>query len=242
MFSSPLLVYRVSGGDRKQPPRARNTLELVLAAVLELDPRTCDEVLHGRRDENFAGSGERSYACADRDGDAGDLVVVQLALARVQAGTKLDAEGAHLLGHGLRAADRPRRAVERGEEAVARSVLFLAAKARELAPHERVMTSQQLTPALVAELTDPLGRPDDVREEEGCEHRIGDGRYGPATDELLDFVDDLGGQENAPVVRALEPNLVRTRDSRCDFAVLGGFGGAFAVEHEGRRLNRRQDR
>ena len=75
------------------------------------------------------GSRAGGDAGADVDGDAGHLAVQQLALARVQAGANLDAElpTASLIAQ--RAADRARRAVEAGEEAVAGRVHLDAAEA-----------------------------------------------------------------------------------------------------------------
>src|SRR5215203_2163796 len=118
MLTSPLFVYRVSGGDGKQPPLARDALQLVLTAVVEFDSRARDEVFDGRGDKDLARRGEPGDPGADRDGDPRDLVVVQLALARVQSRAQLQPKLANLVGHRLRAADRPGRAVERGEEAV----------------------------------------------------------------------------------------------------------------------------
>ena len=94
----------------------------------------------------------RGDAGADVDGDPADLAVDQLALAGVQAGADLEAELAHRLGDRAGAADRPGRAVEGGEEAVAGGVDLLAAEPDQLAPDERVVALEQVAPAPVAEL------------------------------------------------------------------------------------------
>jgi len=73
-------------------PGLGDALELVLASVLEFDPRTGDEVLDGARNEHFAGLGHRCDPGADVDGDAAGLAVDQLALAAVQPRTNVEVE------------------------------------------------------------------------------------------------------------------------------------------------------
>ena len=90
--------------------------------------------------------------CADVDGDASHLPVDDLALARVKAGADLEAELSDALGDRAGAADRARRAVERGEEPVAGLVELSAPKAAELPSNESVVRFENLAPARVAEL------------------------------------------------------------------------------------------
>ncbi len=42
--------FLARAADREQPPVARDSLQLVNAAVLELEPRACNEILHGAGD------------------------------------------------------------------------------------------------------------------------------------------------------------------------------------------------
>src|SRR5437867_1743410 len=52
--------------DGIEPPRAGNALELVFAALLELDPGAGDEILYRRRHEHLAGAvegGQEAVAC-----------------------------------------------------------------------------------------------------------------------------------------------------------------------------------
>ena len=65
-------------------------------------------------------------------------------------------------------------AVERGEEPVAGRVPLLAAEARELPAGESVVLREQISPPAVAKLGGPLGRADDVGEEQCCEHALRD--------------------------------------------------------------------
>jgi hypothetical protein len=61
--------------DREETPRFGDALELMFAAVLELESGTGHEIFDRARDQHFAGSGERRDAGADRDRDASDLAV-----------------------------------------------------------------------------------------------------------------------------------------------------------------------
>ncbi len=51
--------HRQSANDRKEAPCLRNALELVIASILELEPRAGDEILDRARNEHLAGSRER---------------------------------------------------------------------------------------------------------------------------------------------------------------------------------------
>ena len=79
----------------------------------------------------------------------------------------IDAEGPHALADRLGTADGPGGTVEGGEEAVAGGVHLATPKARDLAARERVVALQQFAPLPVAEGGGPLGRADDVGEEDG---------------------------------------------------------------------------
>src|SRR5207248_6292103 len=133
---------------------------------------TGDEISDGGRDEDLSRAGRGRHPRPDRDRDARELAVVELALARVHAGAQLEPDPTDALDDGLGTANRPSRPVEGGEEAVAGRVLLLAAVARQLASNERVMLGERLAPRAVAELGGAHGRADDVGEEEGREHRV----------------------------------------------------------------------
>jgi hypothetical protein len=159
--------------DREQPPLAGDALELGDAAVLEVQVRAGDEILDRGGDEHLAGPGERGDASTDVDGEPGDLVACELALAGVQPGSHLEAE----LGDGgpdrRGAADGADRPVEAGEEAVAGRIHLNPAEARKLPADGSVVLVQKLAPAAVAKLRHHLGRADDVREQYGRQHPIG---------------------------------------------------------------------
>ena len=122
------MLFEPSVDDRVELPLAGHALELVDAAVVEVDAGAGDEILDGARDEHLARPGLRGDARADVDGDAGDLVVAELALARVQPGADVEAELAHRVARSrARSGSRARRAVEGREEAVAGRVDLAAA-------------------------------------------------------------------------------------------------------------------
>src|SRR6202035_2358862 len=122
----------------------------------------------------------------DVDREPGELVAVDLALSRVDAGPDLQAESRHRVDDGTRTTDRARRTVECRQEPVACGVDLTTAEADELAPHGRMVGLEQLAPAAVAELARLLGRPDEVGEENRREHALGIGRLALAGQELPD--------------------------------------------------------
>ena len=88
-----------------------------------------------------------------------------------------------------RTADRAGRAVERREEPVADDLDLVAAEPLELTAHDPVVVGQQGLPADVAELGRPLGRADDVGEQDGRQHASRLRRRPDAGDERLDLGD-----------------------------------------------------
>src|SRR2546428_4139274 len=89
-----------SPGYCEKAPRAGNAFQLVLAALVELEPRARDEVLDRAGDEHLARARRGRYARADVDGDAADLAGGDLAFARVQAGANLEPERVHRIPDG----------------------------------------------------------------------------------------------------------------------------------------------
>src|SRR4029453_9521236 len=108
----------------KEPPLARDTLELLGAAVRKRDTRADDKALAGAGDEPLVRPGECADPRADVDGHAADVVADELALAGVQAGAHIDVERSHGVRDRSRTADPARRSVEGGEEAVAQRLHF----------------------------------------------------------------------------------------------------------------------
>ena len=130
-----------------------------------------------------------------------------LALAGVDAGADRDAGAARALGDAERAADRPRRPVEGGEEAVAHRLDLVAAVGGELGADERVVGVEQLAPRAVADLGRALGRADDVGEQDGRQHPLGRAGGARAGDELLELVHERVGvveEDDALAARQLD--------------------------------------
>ena len=126
----------------------------------------------------------------DVDGDAADVVAHHLALARVDARADADALLLGGVEDRARAADRARRAVEGGEEAVAGRLHLAAAEALERArARSRSWRSsssrQRWSPSSAA----VLGGVDDVGEEHRREHALGLGLGARAGEELLDLAE-----------------------------------------------------
>ncbi len=81
--------YAAAAHSRHSPGHA---LQLVLAAVLERDPRADDEVLDRARHEHLAGPALSPDPRADVDGEPPDVVADQLDLARMQTAADLQPE------------------------------------------------------------------------------------------------------------------------------------------------------
>src|SRR5918912_3540752 len=154
-ITSATWIGRTSA-SRIDLPRPGHALELVLAALLEGDPRAGDEVAHRARDEDLTRPGQRRDPRAGVDGDPAHLPVRELALAGVEPCAELEPEAAHAVADRARGADRACGPVEGGEEAVAGGVDLAPAVARELAADGGLVRLEQLAPAPVAELGSTL--------------------------------------------------------------------------------------
>ena len=86
------------------------------------------------------------------NGDTADLALHEFALAGVKTGADFDPEVPYSFGQREGAPDRPRGAVEAGEEAVTRRVYLPSGKANELPANVRMVLLQELFPPMVAEL------------------------------------------------------------------------------------------
>ena len=85
----------------------------------------------------------------------------------------LEAEFAYPFGDCAGTADCPHGAIERREEAIACGIDFAPAELIELSANQRMMTSNQFVPAVVPELRSAFSGPNNVREQDGCQHRLG---------------------------------------------------------------------
>ena len=170
--------------DAEQTPLTGNALELCRSTILELQTRARNEVAYGAGHEDLAGLRTCGDARADVHGDARNLPVRHLDLARVQSRSDLETKWPDRVHDRLRAADASRRPVERREEAVARRIDLTPVVAHQLATDRSVMLLEEVTPATVTELGDELGRAREIREEDGRESSVRGRRLTRARQEL----------------------------------------------------------
>ena len=187
----------------------------MLAGIFEGEPAPGDEVLHRLGDEHLRRSGRRADAGSDHHGDAADLPVDRLDLARVHARPNLDAERGDRVDDRPRAPDRPSRAVERGEEPVTRRVDLHAPIAGELATHAAVVFFDQGLPAPIAELGDLLRGSGDVGEQDGRQRPAELRLFLPQRDdEALHLVEDrVRGPDPGEVLAPREHHELGARDA-----------------------------
>ena len=140
------------------------------AALPELKLRTRHEILNRAGNEHLAGEGRRRDARPDVHGDPGHLLADDLALARMNAGSDLDAEAPHAVADRAGATDSLRRPLERRKEAIAGRVEHATIEAIQLLVNEVVVAFHELPPAAVADPRRVLARADDVREHHCREH------------------------------------------------------------------------
>ena len=112
-------------------PTAGDALQVALADVGEREAGTRRQVLDRGGGEDLGGLRGAGDPRPDDDGDPAGLAVDRLDLAGMHARTDLDAERPDGVDRGEGASDGTCRAVERGEEAVARGVHLGPARTRE---------------------------------------------------------------------------------------------------------------
>src|SRR5262249_55202972 len=117
-----------------------DAFEVAHSARFELDPRPCDEVTHGSRDEHLTFSCLGSDARPNYHGEAGEFRVDDIAFAGVDA----DPDSEPKFGYGVPdracATNGARGTVESGcEEPIARSIDLAARVPGELTPDSDVV-------------------------------------------------------------------------------------------------------
>jgi hypothetical protein len=104
---------------RQQLPVALDALEPVNSPVLQGDAGPGHQIVHGPGDQDFSGCCGGHDAGGDVHPDAAHVAVAQLDSAGVQPRPDFDSQPTQVLGECDRAADRPYRAVEGGQDPVA---------------------------------------------------------------------------------------------------------------------------
>ena len=171
-------------------PPVGDALQFVFAGVFELQPRARGEVFHRGAHENLPGACERADPRADVDREAANVVASEFDLTGVAPGADLQAELADGHAERLGAADGPGGPVEGRQQAVPGGVDVAAPVPFDLPARQVVMLGEEIGPAGVAELGQPLGGPDDVGEQDGRKDAVGAWPVPLAGEERLDLVGD----------------------------------------------------
>src|SRR5712691_675186 len=176
------------------------------------------------------------------DGDAGWMVVLQLAFTGVHADPQVQAKLADRVVDRASGLDRARRSVEGSEESVPCRVSFLAAEARELATHARVVAFEKLTPTPITELRRTFGRADNVRKENRREDAVDGRRRTECSDEAPRFLEERVVRARThpaeDIAESLDLDRLGARNVRGDVRrLLAVFR---PVPDEGWRPNRRE--
>ena len=139
--------------------------------------------------------------------------------------------------HRERAPDRPRRAVEGGEHAVAGAADRAPAVDGDLLVDDAVVAGDQVVPAPVAEPRRVLGRADDVGEHDRRQDPVRIADAARAGDELLDLVEQrVRVADEVDVVVAGQLDVARARYVLGQVAGVGDVDQAVAAAvHDQRR-------
>ena len=209
------------GASEVDTARLAEPLELVLAAIRRTrgpEPATRSRTVAVTSVSPL--SGEARHSRRDVHRDAPRLLASNpLHLARVDAGTDLNAQRRERVLDAKRAANRPCRPVEDGEEAVSGSVDLLA-RVSGRAPGARAVwcCSTSRDHAESPSCPSRLRRADDVREEDRREDPIGDRRRPGAREELLDLVEKRVGVDPRQRARSRQLDQPRAGDRVCELA------------------------
>ena len=121
-------------------PSFGNSLEFLLTRVLEDETRARDQVFDGLGYEYFGGSGLGADASRDRDGDTGDVVVLERHLSRMQPCADLDAQRPHVLRDGPGTPNCASRSIERRQESITEGLYLPTPVSSDLFTDDRVMS------------------------------------------------------------------------------------------------------
>ena len=172
------------------------------------------------------------------------VVPRELDLAGVTTRPDLQADCSNGLDDRLRASDRTRVPVERGEQSVAGRVDVASSVPLNLPLGLFVVGGEQLLPAGVSQPRGRYGRADDVNEQHRREHAIGFGYVANTCQEFLDLADQcLRLARPGEVVGAGQLDEATVRDLRGEQAVTlrNHVLRVRTEEHKGRNADGRQD-
>lgn len=188
LYSLQLNGARQRRGEKT--PLTRDALERVGAARVKAYAGAGNQILDRVRDENFARGRQGSNSGGRMNCYPTDVLADHLAFSRVKPSSKLDADRANRVDDASRTANAARRSVERGENAVTRCAHLDATELLKLAPYPCVEIFKKIAPALVAKRRSPLGRADDVDEQDRRKDAIQRRFVAHPSQKLFDFIDN----------------------------------------------------
>jgi hypothetical protein len=139
--------------------------------------------------------------------EAANVVASEFDLTGVAPGADIQAEVADGCAERLGAADGPGGPVEGRQQAVAGGVDVAAPVPFDLPARQVIMLGEEIGPAGVAELGQPLGGPDDVGEQDGGKDAVGAWPVPLAGEERLDLVGDRARVAWGTVIRRARREL-----------------------------------
>src|SRR5262245_29488281 len=142
------------------------------AARGKSDPRARHEVLDRAGNEDLAGLTQVGDPRPHVYRNAGDVVALHVALARVHAGANLEPERSDCRHHRERAANRASRTIEACQEPIPGRADLPPSVAFELAPYDRMMPAQEIAPGAVAQRRSSWSRGRDVGEKDRRKHPV----------------------------------------------------------------------
>src|SRR5271157_5248133 len=205
----------------------------------------CDQVLYSARDEHLAWPCLSHHARACMHRDSANLIAQRMAFSGVETGPRAKAERRRNGANRARAADRPRRAVKRGEYSVASSVDLAPTMSVDRVTRSGQKRREQVVPAPVAEIRGCLRRSDEIDKEHRREHALRFGYVAHTGQEFLCLAEDV-----LVLVRPEQMILAGKLDEARAGNMFGEVAAATHVDEaitctvkdQGRRLDRWKDR
>lgn len=155
-----------------QAPPVGYALQLLLASVVESQPRPRDEVLDRLRDQDFRTTRKGADPRADHDAEATRLPADRLDFARVNTDPDFEFERPPCSNYCLSGPNCASWTVERREEPVSCRVDLDTPVSAEHRPDDGVMALQQCPPRPVTQLDRLLRRADQVAEQDRAQDPV----------------------------------------------------------------------
>src|SRR5439155_6619979 len=159
----------------------------------------------------------------------------------MEAGPNLQPEVTHALGDDTSASNSATRSVERGQEAVSRSVDLSTLESLQLSSDYAVVCFESLAPSPVTERRCSRRRTYDVREQHRRQDAVGANWEPRSRDEGLDLGENCvavrAGEVGVGVTGKLDETSIRDSSAQVARSVDVGYGVASSVHHQGRDVD-----